>query len=50
MTIKTHGARITINNPVNYSIIPNRPWEVGQPIDTEPWQKVSEYAQNNVQL
>lgn len=50
MTINTHGARITINNPVDYSIIPNRPWSMGQKIDTEPWQKVSKYAQDNVQL
>ena len=50
MTINTHGARITINNPVNYSIIPNRPWSMGQTINTRPWQEVSEYAQNNVQL
>lgn len=50
MTINTHGARIAINNPVDYSIIPNRPWSMGQKIDTEPWQKVSKYAQDNVQL
>ena len=50
MTINTHGTRITINNPVNYNIIPNRPWSMGQTINTRPWQEVSEYAQNNVQL
>ena len=50
MTINTHGARVVINNPINYSIIPNRPWKSGQSINTRPWQEVSQYAQNNVQL
>lgn len=50
MTINTHGARVTINNPINYDIIPNRPWKLGDPINTRPWQQVSQYAQKNVQL
>ena len=50
MTINTHGARVTINNPINYNIIPNRPWKLGDPINTHPWQQVSQYAQKNVQL
>ena len=51
MTVNTHGARVSIYNPITEKVIPNRPWHAGDPIlDTDPWGTVSKQAQASVQL
>lgn len=50
MTITTHGARIKIVNPTNLNIVPNNPWNPGQPVDEYPWETVSTYALQHTQL
>lgn len=50
MTINTHGARIKIVNNTNLDIVPNNPWQPGEPINHFPWETVSAYALDHTEL